>query len=541
MVKLRVDSVGGIGLVRDTAPWKIPAEAWTTVLNAECQNGSVSSGQTFRLLELGSLIEGPLMAVHSYLLGDNLYYILCGKDKVWSYIDGAVYDITPTGFSFGSLEDVGWSFVVFNGILIINNGLVEPHFWPITGNDGPGTKLKPLSESSADWPVGQSCVFIKAFNNALFAGNITRGSDHYPYLVQFSDFAEPGSLPAEWTARSTNSAGDFMLVENLDPIVDADIFKDFFIIFKERAVHGIRFIGGNDVYQRFQINTTSGLLARNCLAPTDNFLFALTNDDIVVTRGAEFESVADQKLREYIFKEIDAELYKRCFVQHNPAAKEIWVLIPKGGQEGALAFIWDYKNNAWFTRECSGFVSGTNAFVESRDSEAWENLTEAWEDWGRTWIVPFLGEAAERLVFASRINKLDGSFTNAIAESQAGIINRDTRPAILERFWIPFPQGNRLDWESVKYVTEIWPKVDVSKAEEWEVGVDKVGVWLAGEQDQGTPKNWKKVGEFDPLGKRKKVGARISGRFVSLRFEFPAKPGWVLTGYDIEFKIQSKW
>lgn len=537
MAKLRVDEVGSIGLVRDSEPWKVPASAWTDLRNAYCIDGTVGVFSSEKLIPLDLGTE-PLRAVFLYPFGLNEYYFVCTSERVYILQGDTLVDITPDSFIFAYDENKGWEWLLFNGIIILNNGVNEPHYWPFPTQSEPFPKLKPMSSVSADWEENQSCLSLKAFNNALFAANISNDSGHFPYLVKFSDFAEAGALPTEWDAKPSNSAGDFLLTETLDPIVDAQVFKDSLILFKERSVHGIRFVGGNSVYQRYMINSSAGLLARGCLAATDNFLVALTNDDVIVTRGAEFETVIDQRLRRDLFGTIDSEMYKQSYVQHDPANKSVWFLLPYMGKKGSVAYIWNYNNNTWSLREFCGLVSAISSFPLLRAALLWSEQEMTWEANSERWEKPFLGEAAERLVFGHLTQCELGNPISSIALA-TGFDDGDPSTkltAVLERKWIPFPRGDILDWDSVKYITEIIPKFRTGQVE-WEKGVK---IYIGSQMYQDDPIQWKLVGTFFPNTRRKKLGTRVSGRFISIRFEVPPEHQWQLTGYDIEYKLPSR-
>ena len=529
MAKLRIDDVGSVGLVRDSEPWKVPAAAWTTLENAICKDGTVGVFDGFSSEPLDQI--SGLKAVYVYTSPSQDFFIICTESKVYVYTAGVPIDITPTS-GIGYSVDLNWRMLNFNGVMILNNGVDEPLLWDLNvveENQTSLPRLKRMSDYTDEWAVGQSCRSLVSFNNSLFACNVSEGASDFPVLVKFSDFATAGSVPHEWYARPSNSAGDFFLSDNLSPIVDAIVFKEFLLIFKDKGVYGIRFVGGNSVYSSFQISSTAGLHSRGCLAVTDNFILALTKDDVLITKGGEFESVIDQRLRRELFSNIDPDLVHHTFVQHDAANNSIWIFIPYIGNIGGLAYIWNYTLNTWQTRNTGSIVSATTGFAEIDNSPSWEALTLPWEQMDEQWEDGSLGITTESLILAQSLD--EASVETAVPYDES-VVNL---PSTLERKWIPFPRGDVLDWDTVKYVTEVWLKFRTTG--EWAQGVE---VWLAGQMYQDDPLVWKKVGEFFPNTSRKKVGSRVSGRFISIKLVIPPESAWQLSGYDVEYKLISR-
>lgn len=543
MRKLRVDGVGSVGLVKDTAPWKVPAGAWSGVLNADFENTSVQLPVDFRLDRVS--LSSPLRAVFSYVFGGSEFLILCSAAEIWAEAEGGLYDITPAGASLSFDPNLNWQHLIFNGYLMLNNGIDEPYYWPLVqGGIDLGQRLMPLSEyPGSEWPAGQSCMSLVAYSNALFAANIKTDGVHYPYLVKFSDFAEPGLLPVEWTARSTNNAGDFLLPESLDEITALQVLKNNLFIFKERSIHALRYVGGNSVYQQLKISDVAGPLSRRSVDVSDEFMVFISKDDVMYGSGGELLSVAEGSVRRHLFEQMDSATYKETFVQVDAANKLFWIVIPTIKGSGTKAFIWNFRDKSWSERDLPGYLSGVNAFRSLKGPETWEALGQTWENWRSPWVVPFLGEAAEKILFAKSLEDSSGNCHCAVAVSLSKIEQvEDTRlPAILERVHIPFPQGEVMDWDTVKFVTSVWPKFSLDTGDYSAWSEDKpVRVWLAGQMEQDEPLEWKELRPWVPGSRKKKIGCRVSGRFISIKFEIPPEAPWKLTGYDLEFTLQSR-
>lgn len=137
-----------------------------------------------------------------------------------------------------------------------------------------------------------------------------------------------------------------------------------------------------------------------------------------------------------------------------------------------------------------------------------------------------------RLLFSQAKQGISGTYTQTILLGDPTTPQAEVDELYLERMHIPFPNGDRMDWESVKQVSYVAPKCRRANPEFY------IDLWLGTQDDLDSPIRWHGPKRWKP-GK-KGVFFDKSGRFISLRARVPSDIDFRLTGYDIEYKLTSK-
>lgn len=137
-----------------------------------------------------------------------------------------------------------------------------------------------------------------------------------------------------------------------------------------------------------------------------------------------------------------------------------------------------------------------------------------------------------RLLFSQATQGVSGSYTQTVLLGDPTTPQAEVDELYLERMHIPFPNGDRMDWESVKQVSYVAPKCRRANPEFY------IDLWLGTQDDLDSPIRWHGPKRWRP-GK-KGVFFDKSGRFISLRARVPSDIDFRLTGYDIEYKLVSK-
>lgn len=541
MATFPVDNVGTAGFLPDVEHWKMPANAWTWLENVSVRDDGLLPPYLTQAVfpEAGLPFSSMYISIFVHNNGGVFWYVLCTTDRVYASRGNLIFDITPTTGVFSANINDRWQAEFFNGFLILNNGSDEPHYWPLEPDSGQEVaRLRPLSSwpGASPWPQGQSCAFIAGFRNALLAGNIRNNQGTFPYLIQFSDFAEPGTLPAEWVATAENSAGDLDIPEGLDEIVSGQVFKNILLVRKRNSVYRFEFVGGNDVWRRRTVSEDVSILNKHCVVTTDLFQLAVSENDIYITEGQVHKSVVKGKTKDWFFKNLNRLERDKAFVLHHVEEDEIWFLAPLFGAEFCnMALIWNYVENTFTLRQCENFLAGVSASGLTPDGfVSWDDLaTLSWDEWEDLWGVdPATFQRRLFFVHFESEGELSSNFIRRVLAGRGLGSFMEFNEATVERMHVPLPRGDVVDWDSWKQVSFITPKVQASDEDFYldiEFGVqdtlDDPIRWYG-------PKRWR-------YGK-KKIAFDRSGRFVSLRFRMPTEAAFRLTGYDIEYKLVSR-
>ena len=537
MALLRVDSVGSAGFLPDVESWQMEKNSWSDLRDVSLGENSIRPPYLTELYN----VAGPeadlskYLGIFSHKSFGAWWLVLCTRERVYVTRGGELYDVTPAGAQFNSNEEQRWIATSFNGFLILNNAVDEPHYWAITETDVLLPELTPLSQypGSSPWPSGQSCAWIESFNSALFAGSIINNAGKFPYLVQFSDFAEPGTLPQAWEPRPENSAGSRDLADGQDEIISGKAFKDALIVRKEFSVYYFRFIGGQFVYQRKTISEKVSCLNKFCVENTDAFQIVVGESDIYVTEGTVHRSIVKNRIKNWFFDNLNTSRRDAVFVLHSTLKDEIWIMAPQGDSEYCnIALIWNYLENTFTTRTCNGFVAATEGEgITPEPWVPWSGLLTDWTDWQDLWGLDRTELDKRRLIFSQFIALEDSEVRNILIGQPLEPVS-EVDELYIERMHIPFPRGDVMDWESIKQISYIAPKCR-------KAGVNfYMDIWLGTQEDIDSHIKWHGPKRWRP-GK-KGVFFDKSGRFVSIKARMPSDVNFRLTGYDIEYKLVSK-
>ncbi|MBI3102938.1 MAG: hypothetical protein HYY98_15515 [Burkholderiales bacterium] len=220
---------------------------------------------------------------------------------------------------FTGARDDRWTGGVLGGVLVMNNGIDGPQYW--AGSD----KLRTLHGWSSTW----TAKILAPFKDYLLAFDVTKNGTRYPHMMKWSAAAIPGAIPHSWDSTDvTLDAGEVDIAETSDLMVDALPLGDALIVYKERSMYAVRYVGYPAIFAVQRLPGDSGMLFRGCGAMTPLGHVVLTAGDVVLNTGSGVQSIADGIIRKYIFRNIDSTNYKRAFVATNPQRNEVLVCFP---------------------------------------------------------------------------------------------------------------------------------------------------------------------------------------------------------------------
>jgi len=303
-------------------------------------------------------------------------------------------DITGTPTTGGIDDRVSGG--VLNGVYIYNNGVDDAQYW----NGNVATNLATLT----GWTAGWKSDVIRPFKNFLVALGNTRGSTKQIHNVGWSSSAAPGAIPISWTASASNDAGDVDLAETPGEMVDCLPWADSNIIYTTDARYAQQYIGGNDVFRFVRLPGSDGCLARGCIANTPKGQVFLSNGDVRIHQGGDSVSIAEGKIRRWLFRTMDTANAQRSFVVVNAQKNEVWVCFPSYGQAACdMAIAWNWDQETWSTPFTLPNVTyGTTGLVAANLSAGtWDTDPDTWESDPTTWTENEYSQNEQRLILST--------------------------------------------------------------------------------------------------------------------------------------------
>lgn len=506
MPRAVIDKLSG-GVAPDQIDYNLPEGVFSSAVNVRFRDDTAEKckGNT---AVFGSL---SATAIWANSIGDGTTsYWIYGSEGVIYATDSNTHAQVSTA-SYNAPTNLGYTGGEFHGFQILNDTVTVPQRW------APGllNKVRDLD----NWPASTFCKVIRPFGNFLVAMRITQDGVYNPRLLRWSDAAAFGSLPPSWDYTDpTNLAGITELGQTEDYIVDGKSLRDSFIVYKQTSTFLMTPVGGLDVFAFRELFTESGMLTESCVAAFAQNHFVLSDHDVVVHDGSSMQSIADKRTRRAIFNSINPQRYERCFVVANRRERQIYLCVPESGNDFPnIAWVWSIPDNAWHVQELGsnishgdeGIVIGNELTIDALPGSI-DSLTGSIDEYSFT---PF----ARRLVMFS------GTAKAAYQQDTGETFNGTTMECSLERTNI----GLTRDVGSIKRVKRIYPKVIGTSGDTFRVYVGSRSAIDSTVMYSG-PFNF-------TIGTDYKIDCRVSGRYISLRFETSVTNNWRLSGFDVEF------
>jgi hypothetical protein len=300
------------------------------------------------------------------------------------------YGANPNAYLPGYNDDLNITTSWVGGVFFINDTLRPPMYYRPTDSE---IHLYDAAPDNFVWNYGSGVLatragFMRNFcspnvGNILIAGNLTQDLNtsitvNYPTTVRWSQaFANTG-VPATWEPTLTNIANE-QEVPVRGPLIDGFFLGGNFyvcsywdtVVFSPIAyqsstapIFGVRLL-----------NQGRGLLNNNCWTNTDQNVYGIDSRDIWVFDGSNFQSLGNQKVRNYFFANLNPTYQDRLFMVNNTQKYQIEIYYPDLDSTGWCnkMLSWRYDLNIWNApKDVDGACAACEAPVYNTTSGAFK-------------------------------------------------------------------------------------------------------------------------------------------------------------------------
>lgn len=502
----------GQGFNADLTAEELGNGVWSYTSNIRFNNGYAErfkgSAQVFATPTTTPYFIAP------YTTSTSRYWIHAGTAHV--FVDDGTTRTEITGTApTGGIDD-RWSGGSINGVWVMNNGIDVPMYWAGTGT------LATIGGWDATWRA----VALRPFKNFMVALGLTKGSTKYPNMVKWCTTLVPGAISGAGDWDSTNpaiDAGEQDLAETTDILVDCMPLGDMNVIYKERSMYAMTYIGAPYIFRFQRLPGESGMLARGCGVNTPYGHVVLTAGDVVLNTGQGVNSIANGMVRKFIFSNIDSTNYKRSFVTANPQKNEVWICFPYGTSSICnKACVWNWIDKTWAIRELTNATYGAFGQINySAVSSTWNSDAGSWDTDGSTWNENEYSPAEARLLMCHTTPMM--SLVDTGTTEFGALI-----AAKAERTGISLGDGN-----SVKTVKSIWPRIDGANG-------SIVSVQVGATMFPDAAPTWGVAQNF-VVGESVKIDSIVTGRYLSVRFINTTYSSWRMKSFGIEYESAGQY
>lgn len=509
-----VRSIGSVGVITDVEPYDLPLNGFSAANNIRFDENKAKRSVVFRTVQdtLGFNPRGAFGVVPA--TGFDTVLMVSEDWAIKEYANNSIQD--RSGTITGSSDPRPFTFCSLADVTYINR---EDRI-PVARTPG----VLNFSDL-ANWDSTWRCASLRKYNDQLIALNLTEGSSLFPQRVRFSDIASANSIPTTWSATSTTASSGFVdLVQLETGIVDGLELGKKFMIYTSSEVLSMEFVGGTFLFSFRKLFSDDGIINQNCVIEAEGKHFVFGRNDIYIHDGNSKQSIADEKVKQFIYQGINLKKADRCFVQHNRVLNEIYFCYVSGDalvnfqntDRCNRAAVYNYKNNTFSFIDLPNVSAGANANVDTVTTYA--DVTETYDKIGSTFFdqedsfnrhTLMVGDNDSTNGLSSdKIYALD--LSDKLSTVALNIDTEATKPPFLERRGLDLDEAN-ISLDGYKIVTRVLPQVSTENQDNTNITF----TFGATDIPSASPV-YGSDSTFD-ISTDYKLDSRVSGRYLSYK------------------------
>lgn len=540
------------GTITDIPDSVVKGQAWHDANNFVFRNGWATladKGQS--IFEEASFTDPPIWLMPTVSSTEN-YWVYATDDNTTRKLfvtDGQTHkEITPPGFVSWERFQNALSGGNLGGLPIIN-WQSQSGFWD---RDFPGGSVITLLDTP---PI---CQVMRVHQNRVIALNTVSDinanwANTDETVVWASLSAGLGATPptaADWVPDISNSAGSAELSGG-GPVVDGRSLRSSFVVYLSNRAYIMDEVAGSFVFAIRKLSSTTGTLARNCVAPGPEGHYVLSGDDVYLNDGTNFKSIIDNQRKLSLFRQI-GDNNQNCVVKFYAARSELWVMFPEGQSVYCTsAFVYDVGTRKWGQRDLPNIAYAETGEIPFPVTTpiSWDTQVGQWDDgsFNRQW---------NRAVLDSRVEGMLLADPNATSEGVAstpgqrliamdGLVPGGTDANLYNPTDANLTLRN-LDLDDAnlqKTIFGIWPRVtgqnNKTQGAGQAVNLLEVSVTAKNVYNQTVTAS---ITKNLRIGQEDRVELRSTGRYFDIKFNEKETSGqFVVEGFDIEYQNRGQF
>ena len=533
MAILPVRDLGSVGVITDIAPYNIPLNGYSTAINVRFDEGKVRRAPVFRKVK-ASLGFTPRHAFGVVPATGYDSVIMVSDDySIREYNAGTVSN--RSGSITGSSDPRPFTTTELADVVYINRPDRVPVF-----RTASQTNFSDLT----NWPSNYRAVSLRAFGDFLVALNTTENSTAFPNRVRFSDLVTANSIPSSWDESIvSNSAGTNDLVDMKTAIVDGEVLGSNFIIYSSDSIYLMEFVGGNFIFAFRKLFTDDGLISQNCAVEVEGFHYCFGASDLYRHDGTTKQSICDERVKNFVFQNLNTNKANVCFVQHNPNLNEIYFCYLSADADVAFpnatrcnrAAAYNYRNNTWSFYDLPNVSSGTTANVNSVTTYAtatgltYDTIGGSFFDQEDNYDRHALMVGEDQSTDGITSDKLYGIDLSDEGKMSFAVDTEATKPPLLERTGLDLDEAGSAA-TNYTVVTRLYPQADTTNTSDTTLTFE----FGASDIPRDTP-TYSSAVTFD-VASDHKIDSRAAGRYLSYKMTLASDDykDFSFSGFDID-------
>jgi len=299
------------------------------------------------------------------IMGFDQFFDYAGKEHLVCYSLTKAYcynttiknwdDITQTGADFSGDED---NFFLSENMYddssgsmkyFITNGADAPQVWTGSGK---------LADATVPTGLTKSDKVTNFQHHLLYLGNTISGNN-YPQRIDWSAQGKPEDF-------TSSGSGNNNLAKSTDWITGSEILKNSLIVFKERSITMVHYVGGVNPFI-FEENKIDGIgcSAGKTIGALGSSLVFLGWDNVYEYNGFNVTAVGD-KIQKELINKINPEYINRSHAIIVEELNLYLLFVPTVGSDSCNAvWVWDYLEDNWSYWEFEDAICSTGYYQSS--------------------------------------------------------------------------------------------------------------------------------------------------------------------------------
>jgi hypothetical protein len=282
---------------------------------------------------LGGVCKGALVARD---LSGNYFNYAGDTSALYSLSNLAWTSVSRlAGGSYTTPSDDYWEFTQFGNQVIAVNG---------ANGDVPQAITVGAANFAALSGGPPRAKHIASVRDFVVLGNISASATS-PQMVRWCAINNVGS----WTPDAATLA-DFQDLPGDGGWVQKIVGGEYGVVFQERAIYRMTFVGGGLVFQFDKVQTNLGAWAPQAVVSYRNFCFFLAEDGFYMFDGSTVKPIGQNKVDRTFFNELDTNYVYRIHAAIDPVRKLVaWAYPASGNTNGNPnhILIYNWGVNRW--------------------------------------------------------------------------------------------------------------------------------------------------------------------------------------------------
>jgi len=511
MAYIPIRQVGSGGLVTDQDPYDLELTQFPNGNNVSFKNGRLGKamGHTVKT-------NTPVAPTHvqGWLSEGNNTLVVGSLQKLYRYDGSSLTNVTKTSDATNYSNSPRWQSEQLGVAMMFNNAAQPPQY------------MLPSGSRFADlpaWPTGVITGNIKPYKSFLVMAGYEEGANKYPYTVRWSDAYDPASVPSDYNiASTTNLAGENVLSGNSGELVDQLTLNNTQIIYAERGVFAMDFVGAPFVFSFREVFADDGIINRGAVASFFNKHLVVGHNDIYVHDGNQKQSIVDKRVRNTFFNAVADS--RSVYCQTVTDRSEIMICYADGDAADSLtanrALVYNWAQDAFTFIDLPNVRSLTVSATLNADG-GWDDAIGTWAESSNYWSNSSVTTQATSLrLFGagyadSKVFQLNNTFG-----ADGSAIN-----SFVEATKIDLDRVRQRSNAEIKQINGVLPQME---------GQGTVVITIGTSNSPQSGVVWSQPVIYN-IETDYKIDVRSSGRYFALRIESEsASDYWHLTGLDID-------